>query len=60
MEMNEKNIPQSIKNTQDPDKWKKKFIQVFNREKVIDFSNNGQIIPVDPKLYLLKPKALNK
>jgi hypothetical protein len=41
MELNEKNIPQSIKNTHDPDKWRKKFLMVFNRERIIDFSGNG-------------------
>ena len=46
LELCEKNIAPQLKNTHDPEKWKKKFILVFNREKVIDFTGNTSL-PVD-------------
>ena len=49
-----------IKNTHDSDKWRKKFVLVFNREKVIDFCGNGLTKPFEEKTMTLKLKALNK
>ena len=49
-----------MKNTHDPEKWKKKFVLVFNREKVIDFTGQGCQAPFEQKHITLKPKAINK
>ncbi len=49
-----------MKNTHDPEKWKKKFIMVFNRERVIDFTGGSNISPFDVKHLNVKLKALNK
>jgi len=59
VEMNEKNVPIQVKNTHDPEKWKKKFVMVFNREKVIDFTGNN-FFPFELKQITGKPKACSK
>ena len=43
----------------DPNKWCKKFVLLFNREKVIDMCQNPAQ-PLDLKNLGLKPVALNK
>ena len=35
----EKNVPEHVRKAHDFDKWKKKFITVFNREKVLNFTH---------------------
>jgi ribosomal protein L16/L10AE len=49
-----------VKSAHDPEKWKKKFILVFNREKIIDFSGGNNIFPFEVKHLTVKPKAINK
>ena len=43
-------MPSHIKSTLDHDKWKKKFALVFNREKIINFTNEnpGQSLMINP------------
>jgi hypothetical protein len=60
IEHSEKNVSIQVKNTHDPEKWKKKFIMVFNREKVIDFTGGLNLPQFDVKHLNVKLRALNK
>ena len=53
------NASLQARNTHDFDKWKKKFVLVFNREKLLDLAANPAI-PFDFKNLTLKPIPLNK
>ena len=56
----EKNVPEHVRKAHDFDKWKKKFITVFNREKVINFTHLENNLTVDLKLAKVDPIAVNK
>lgn len=58
-ELSEKNLPSVVRLANDPDKWKKKFLIVFNREKVIDFTGTSAT-PSDYKQLSLNPVAMTK